>query len=71
MIFINFEATEPPWFSFGGEGKGGDTGLQLSLPSLGQPVPPPQYLPSTFKSVRINVILDQIVLSTEHSNLCQ
>ena len=43
MIFINFEPTEPPWFSFLGGGEGGDTGLQLSLPSLGQPVPPPIF----------------------------
>ena len=44
MIFINFEPTEPPWFSFGGAGRG-DTGLQLSLPSLGQPAPPPNICP--------------------------
>ena len=44
MIFINFEPTEPPWFSFWGGGEGGDTGLQLSLPSLGQPVSPPPHI---------------------------
>ena len=70
MIFINFEPTEPPWFSFGGEGKGGTQGFSSLSPPSGN-LPPPQYLPSIFKSVRINVILDQIVLSTEHSNLCQ
>ena len=67
MIFINFEPTEPPWFSFGG----GTQGFSSLSPPSGNLSPPPQYLPSIFKSVRINVILDQIVLSTEHSNLCQ